>query len=82
MQKIQSQDIFGNPAEAVLDYLASQYDDAGIRDLLRSGADQLRSLLQASLASAPAERQDALTALVEYIGKGIIPDGEDEVHNR
>ena len=31
----------------------SQYDDAGIEELLRSGANTVRSLLQASLVYSP-----------------------------
>ena len=54
MEKIRPQDVFVGPTEAVLDYLSSQYDDAGIQELLRSGAETMRSLLQASLATAPA----------------------------
>ena len=57
MEKIKPEDIFAEPAEAVLDYLSSQYDEASIQELLRSGADMVQSLLQTSLATAPAERQ-------------------------
>jgi hypothetical protein len=56
-----------------LDYLSSQYDDAGIQELLRSGANSVQSLLQASLATAPVERQAALIAIAEGVGKGIKP---------
>jgi high affinity sulfate transporter 1 len=71
MEKIKPQDIFTGPGEAVLDYLTSQYDDAGIQELLRSGATEVYSLLQASIATAPPERQAALAAIAEGIGKAI-----------
>ena len=73
MEKIKPQDVFIGPTEAVLDYLSSQYDDAGIQELLRSGANSVQSLLQASLATAPVERQAALIAIAEGVGKGIKP---------
>ena len=73
LEKIRQQDIFVGPTEAVLDYLSSQYDDAGILELLRSGAISVHSLLQASLVTAPAERQAALIAVAESVGKGIEP---------
>jgi len=71
MEKIKPQDIFTGPGEAVLDYLTSQYDDAGIQELLRSSATEVYSLLQASIATAPPERQAALAAIAEGIGKAI-----------
>ena len=73
MEKIKPEDVFIGPTEAVLDYLSSQYDDAAILELVRSGADSLRSLLQASLATAPAERRAALAVIAESIGSGITP---------
>lgn len=73
MEKIRPEDIFIGPVEAVLDYLTSQYDDAGIQELMRSGSNAVRSLLQASLATAPPDRQDALIAIAEGVGKGIKP---------
>jgi len=73
MEKIAPQDVFIGPAEAVLDYLSSQYDHDGIQELLRSGADSVRNLLQASLSTAPSERQAALAAIADQIGQGIKP---------
>ena len=73
MEKIKPQDVFIGPTEAVLDYLSSQYDDAGIQELLRSGTNSVQSLLQASLATAPVERQAALIAIAEGVVKGIKP---------
>jgi MFS superfamily sulfate permease-like transporter len=73
MEKIRPEDVFIGPTEAVLDYLTSQYDEAGIQELIRSGADSLRSLLQAGLASAPPERQAALAVIVKDIGEEIKP---------
>ena len=77
MEKIRPQDVFIGPVEAVMDYMTSQYDDAGIQELLSSGASTLRSLLQASLASAPPERQAALAAIVSSVGQGLKPSETD-----
>ncbi len=71
MEKIRPEDIFIGPTEAILDYLSGQYDDPGILELVRSGADSVHSLLQASLATAPAERRASLAAIADGIGKGI-----------
>lgn len=76
MEKIRPEDIFIGPTEAVLEYLSAQYDDAGILDLVRSGADSMHSLLQASIATAPAERQAAMAAIVNSIGQGIKPSDQ------
>jgi SulP family sulfate permease len=73
MQKIRPEDIFTDPIEAILDYLASQYDDSGILEMLQSAVDEVQSLLNESLSKAPAERRAALEAIVEAIGKGIKP---------
>ena len=70
-QKIQPQDVFVGPTEAIVEYLSSQYDHAGILELLSSGALAVRDLLQASLASAPPERQAALAAIVDSLDKEI-----------
>jgi hypothetical protein len=71
MEKINAQDIFVGPTEAVLDYLTTQYDDAGIQELLRGGAKEVHDLLQASLATAPPERRAALAAIADSVGQGI-----------
>jgi hypothetical protein len=71
MEKIKPEDVFAGPTEAVLDYLSTQHDDAGIQELLRSGASAVHSLLQASLATAPADRHDALVAIADSVGQGI-----------
>jgi SulP family sulfate permease len=73
MQKIWPEDVFTDPIEAILDYLASQYDDSGILEMLQSAVDEVQSLLNESLSKAPAERRAALEAIVEAIGKGIKP---------
>jgi hypothetical protein len=65
MRAIKPDDVYIRPIEAVVDYLSSQYDDASLQELMRSNANSMRSLLQASLASAPAERQAALTAIMD-----------------
>ena len=71
IETIKPEDIFIGPVEAVLAYLSSNYDEAGIQELMTSGAQTIRSLLQASLASAPAERQAALAAIVDNLDKEI-----------
>ena len=78
MEKIKPQDIFVGPGEAVLDYLLSQYDDAGIQELLVSGANEVRSLLQASLATAPDDRKAALAAIANRIDQGIKPKQDEQ----
>ena len=71
MDKIRQQDIFADPAKAVLDYLSSQYDDEGILELLVSGANTVHSLLQESLSTAPDDRKAALAAIADKLGKEI-----------
>ena len=71
MEKIQLQDVFVGPTEAIVEYLSSHYDHAGILELLSSGALAVRDLLQASLPSAPPERQAALAAIVDSLDKEI-----------
>jgi high affinity sulfate transporter 1 len=78
LEKIKTQDIFFGPTEAVLNYLTSQHDQDSIQDLLRSGAIEVHTLLQASLATAPAERKLALESIVDHIRMGIEP-GENEL---
>jgi MFS superfamily sulfate permease-like transporter len=71
MAKIRPEDVFVGPAEAVLDYLSSQYDAAGIHELLRSSALSVRQLVQAHLPAVPVERQVALTTLVDNLDQAI-----------
>jgi MFS superfamily sulfate permease-like transporter len=71
MDRIRQQDIFADPAEAVLDHLSSQYDDTGILELLVSGANTVHSLLQESLSTAPDDRKAALAAIADKLGKEI-----------
>jgi len=71
MGKIRPQDVFIGEVEAVLDYLSTQYDDAGIQELLRSGANSVRSLLRASLATTPDDRKDALAAIADSLDQEI-----------
>jgi high affinity sulfate transporter 1 len=71
MEKIKPQDVFIGPVEAVLDYLSTQSDDAGIQELLRSGANSVRSLLRASLATTPDDRKAALAAITDNLDKEI-----------
>ena len=60
MEEIRLEDVFIDPGDAVLDYLISQYNDSGIQELVRSGLQIVRNLLQAHLSTAPVERQAAL----------------------
>jgi MFS superfamily sulfate permease-like transporter len=71
MEKIRPQDVFVDPAEAVLDHLSTQYDDAGILELLHSGANRVRNLVLASLSNAPDEHKAALAAIADSMDKGI-----------
>jgi len=71
LEKIGPQDVFVGPTEAVLDYLSSQYDDAAIMELMRSGAVAVRDLIQASLPSAPPERQAGLASIVDSLDREI-----------
>jgi high affinity sulfate transporter 1 len=71
MEKIRPEDVFVGPPEAVLDYLSSQYDAAGIHELLRSSAMTVRHLLQAHLLTVPVERQVALAAIVDGLDQAI-----------
>ena len=71
METIRLEDIFVGPVEAVLAYLSSNFDEAGIQELMTSGAQTIRSLLQASFASAPADRQAALAAIVDSLDQEI-----------
>jgi high affinity sulfate transporter 1 len=71
MEKIKPQDVFLDPTEAIVDYLSSQYDDAGIQELMRSGANTVRSLLLASISKAPDDRKAALLAIIEVLEQEI-----------
>jgi hypothetical protein len=71
MEKIRPEDVFLGPTEAILALLSSHYDEAGIQELLHSGAETIRTLLQASLASAPAERQAAIAEILDSLDQAI-----------
>jgi sulfate permease, SulP family len=71
MEKIKPEDVFVIPAEAALDYLASQYDDPNIQELVRSGLLMVRNLVEERLPTAPAERKAALTAITENLDREI-----------
>ena len=71
MGKISPQDVFIGPIEGVLDFLSTQSDDAGIQELLRSGANSIRSLLKASLATTPDDRQAALRSIGDNLEQEI-----------
>ena len=44
MEKIRPEDVFVGPTEAIVALLSSHYDEAGIQELLHSGAETIRSL--------------------------------------
>jgi MFS superfamily sulfate permease-like transporter len=71
MEEIGPEDIFADPAEAVVDYLASQRDKSAIRELIRSGLLTVRRLAQVHLSTATADDQDALAALTDRLGREI-----------
>ena len=71
MAKIRPEDVYLNPPEAVLDYLSSQGDAAGVQELLRSAAASVRTLLEAHAFTVPAERQAALAAVVNDLDQEI-----------
>ena len=71
MAKIRPEDVFAAPSEAVLDYLATQYDAAGIQELLRSAAIEVRVLVEAHLGTVPEEQQVGLAAIVDSLGQAI-----------
>jgi len=73
MERISPQDVFIGPVEAVLAYLSSHYDEASIQELMTSGAQAMRSLVQANLTSAPAERQAALATILDNLDQAIRP---------
>jgi MFS superfamily sulfate permease-like transporter len=62
MEEIPPEDILTEPTEAVLDYLTTQYDDAGIQWIIRSGLFNVLTLVQKRLAQMPEERRAAYTA--------------------
>jgi MFS superfamily sulfate permease-like transporter len=71
MEEIGPQDVFVGPEEAVLDYLSSQHDASAIQELLGSGALMVRTLMQAHLSTAPAERQAALAAIADGLDQEL-----------
>ena len=71
INKIGPENLFIGPPEAVLEYLSSQSDAAGILELLRSGASSAVTLLQAGMSTAPVDRQAELAAIVESLEKEI-----------
>jgi SulP family sulfate permease len=71
MDKFRSQDIFVDPALAVMDFLSTQYDDAAILELLRNGANTVRSLVLACISTAPDDRKASLAAIADSLDQGI-----------
>ena len=71
MEKIRPEDVFVGPTEAVLDYLSSQGNAAGVQELLRSAATSVRVLLEAHSFTVPVERQAALAAVVDNLDLAI-----------
>jgi sulfate permease, SulP family len=77
MAKIKPQDVFAGPTEAVLDYLSSQGDAAGVQELLRSAASSVRVLLENHSFTVPAERQAAFAGVVDNLNLAI-KEGETQ----
>jgi sulfate permease, SulP family len=71
MQAIRPGDVFANPAEAMLDYLAINNDDTNLQELLRSTLAMVQDLLQAHLSTRPPKRGDALTAIADNLDQAI-----------
>jgi sulfate permease, SulP family len=71
MERIRPEDVFAGPAAAILDYLSSQYDAAGVHELLRSAEIMVRQLVQTHLHAVPVERQAALAAIVDSLDQAI-----------
>jgi sulfate permease, SulP family len=71
MEKIRPQDVFPGPIEAILDYLSSAADDASVQELISSGAESMRNLLLASLATVPEERRADLIATAGNVAQEI-----------
>jgi hypothetical protein len=70
MQKFEPEDLFADPIEAVLGFLSSQADAAGIEELMRNGASSMVSLMQSGVAAAPEESRPSLEAIVDTLKKG------------
>jgi MFS superfamily sulfate permease-like transporter len=71
MEKVKPEDVFRDPLGAVLNYLSSQYDDAGLREFMHSGAKTMRDLLQESLAKANDEQKAVLTPIMDGLDREI-----------
>jgi len=71
MEKIKPEDVFIIPAEAALNYLASQYDDSNIQELVRSGLLMVRNLVEERIPTAPVERKAALVAISDNLESEI-----------
>jgi MFS superfamily sulfate permease-like transporter len=69
--EIDAEDFVHSPAQAVLDYLASDSADSSGREALRVGLLAARDVLQARMSAVPAERQAALADLLAAIDKEI-----------
>ncbi len=73
-ERITPEDVFTNTPAAVLDYLVSQGDMAGVQDLLRRAALSVRTLLDASEYALPANRDAALAVVAESLDLEIDED--------
>jgi hypothetical protein len=71
MEKIRPEDVFTGPAAAILDYLSTQRDAAGIHEFLRSAAITIRHLLQEHLHAVPVGEQAALAEIVDNLDQAI-----------
>jgi MFS superfamily sulfate permease-like transporter len=71
MQRLMPEDVFAGPTEAVVNYLSTQSDAATLQEMMRSGSETMRSLVQTGLSSAPPEQQAALAAIIDSFDKAI-----------
>ena len=70
-KEIDAEDFVHSPAQAVLDYLASDSADSSGREALRVGLLAARDVLQARMSAVPAERQAALAEILAAIDREI-----------
>jgi high affinity sulfate transporter 1 len=71
MQEIGPHDVFNSPAQAFLDYLASELGDSSGQELIHAGLLESHEVLQARMSALPVERQATLAAILDNIDKEI-----------
>lgn len=71
MEEIRKEDIFSEPAEAVLGYLFSQYSETEIREMVRSGLQSVCNMLQSHQSMIPSESQASFKTLADTLNNEI-----------